>query len=87
MEKHFDSSCLKIHLKHATLSLLSIASGRVTTYAGNAYSSFYGVNYANFNCPSNAGSLSSCYADNVTTVSNCSMGYGGLLVVECNIGM
>ena len=53
-----------------------------TSYANRTYSR-YSNDYANFNCPSNAGSLSSCYADNVTTVSNCSLGYGGILVVEC----
>ena len=81
-----------LHFHHATCTLssslsLSLAFGRVTTgYADQTYS-FLNVNYANFNCPSNAGSLSSCSADNVTTVSNCSLGYGGILVVECIIGM
>ena len=57
-----------------------------TSYANRTYSR-YSNDYANFNCPSNAGSLSSCYADNVTTVSNCSLGYGGILVVECSQSM
>ena len=62
---------------------LPLASGAVNTsyYANSTYSRF-GVNYAEFGCPSNASSLSSCY-DNFTTVNNCSMGYGGYLVLSC----
>ena len=57
-----------------------------TSYAHRTYSTS-NADYANFNCPPNAGSLLSCYADNVTTVSNYSMGYGGILVISCIYGM
>ena len=62
-----------------------LASGTVnTSYANRTYSR-YGVSYASFNCPSYAYSLSSCY-DNVSVVNNCSMGYGGFLVITCTYG-
>ncbi|XP_019854701.1 PREDICTED: uncharacterized protein LOC109583709 [Amphimedon queenslandica] len=51
------------------------------SYTNRTYSN-YNNDYAGFSCPYYAGSLSSCY-DNVSVVNNCSMGYGGILVVEC----
>ena len=71
----------------STYYSLPLASGAVNTsyYANSTYSRF-GVNYAEFGCPSNASSLSSCY-DNFTTVNNCSMGYGGYLVLSCTYCM
>ena len=55
------------------------------SYTNSTYSN-YDNDYAGFNCPYYADSLSSCY-DNVSVVNNCSMGYGGILVIECTQGM
>lgn len=58
----------------------------VTNFYDNRTISSYTSTYANFSCPLGAGMISSCY-DNVTTVKNCSRGFGGFLVVECSHSM
>ncbi|XP_019854704.1 PREDICTED: uncharacterized protein LOC109583712 [Amphimedon queenslandica] len=55
----------------------------VTNFYDNRTISSYKSAYANFSCPLGAGTISSCY-DNVTTVKDCSRGFGGFLVVECS---